>query len=93
MQQSKRRYIRDNNEKLSKVNNRKAISFPGFITQFFFFYLTLKKKQKTIYYNSFETSMKLVIKYDFEKKERNDGKKTMIFKTLNKEQIVENVVV
>lgn len=44
MQQSKRRYIRGNNEKLSKVNNRKAISFPGFITQFFFFYLTLKKK-------------------------------------------------
>lgn len=37
--------------------------------------------------------MDLVIKYDFEKKERNDGEKTMIFKTLNKEQIVENVVV
>lgn len=44
MQQSKRRYIRGNNEKLSKVNNRKAISFPGFITQFFFFLFNVKKK-------------------------------------------------
>lgn len=45
MQQSKRRYIRGNNEKLSKVNNRKAISFPGFITQFFFFLFNVKKKK------------------------------------------------